>query len=419
VLVAGSDGKGVTEMVENIARQMGTDVVPNIDELYKPTLDEISRQRFVSALRKHVLVDKASEMKESFETIVKPAMRKSDKEFPKDGLEVRNAMLTNNIFRVFSALRVNAQQMTWASVMDGVERALPQMTDLAREMASHNPAGGSVKTDCRFHVPEYVAGIDQHHIPGSFSAELGADDVAIGAIAAFGTKVFSGALPHRKGNPGAVATTVANFLKIAYPEFKPRRVLDLGTGTGKNLAPYLDVYPDIEGYGIDVAGPGLRYGHAQFEALGKPLFLSQQNAKNTGFPDGFFDLIVSSFFFHEVPVAITKQILKENYRLLAPGGRLAHMELPPNCEVDPYYAFHLDWDGYYNGEPDYTDYRAQVPRQLCADAGFPVKSCWHKFVPNWSTCQLDQFEKVVNGEMPAPEHGNGASWFIFGSEKPA
>jgi hypothetical protein len=89
VLVAGSDGKGVMEMVESIARKMGTDAVPNIDELYKPTLDEISRQRFVSALRKHVLVDKASEMKESFETIVKPAMRKSDKEFPKDGPHVK------------------------------------------------------------------------------------------------------------------------------------------------------------------------------------------------------------------------------------------------------------------------------------------------------------------------------------------
>jgi len=406
-------------VVEAIARKSDTDATRNIDELYEPTVDEISRQRFVSALRKHVLVDKAAEMQESFETVVKPAMLERNQEFPKDAVEVRNAMLTNNAFRVFSALRVNAQQMTWASVMDGVERVLPQMTDLAREMAARNPAGGSVKTDSRFHVPEYVAGIDQHHVPGSFSAELGPDDVAIGAICAFGTKVFSGALPHRKDNPGAVAETVANFLKIQYPQFKPRRVLDLGTGTGKNLAPYLDAYPGIECYGIDVAGPGLRYGHAQFEARGKPLFLSQQHARKTDFPDGFFDLIVSSFFFHEVPVSITKQILKENYRLLAPGGRLAHMELPPNCEVDPYYGFYLDWDGYYNHEPDYTDYRSQVPKQLCADAGFPVKSCWHKFIPNWSTCPPDQFEKIIKGDMPALAHGNGATWFIFGAEKPA
>lgn len=406
-------------MAGNTARKADADGVRNIDDLYQPTTDEIARQRFVSALRRHVLVDKASRMKESFETMVAPAMRKHSKNFPADGVEVRNAMLTNNAFRVFSALRVNAQQMTWASVMDGVERALPQMTDLAREMASRNPAGGSVKTDHRFHVPEYVSDIDQHHVPGSFSAEFGEGDVAIGAICAFGTKVFSGALPHRKDNPGTVAQTVANYLKLAHPQFKPRRILDIGTGTGKNLAPYLDVYPDIECYGIDVAGPGLRYGHAQFEARGKPLFLSQQNAQETDFPDGFFDLIVSSFFFHEIPVAVTKQILKENYRLLAPGGRLAHMELPPNCEVDPYYAFYLDWDGYYNGEPDYTDYRSQVPRQLCADAGFPEESCWHKFIPNWSTCTPDQFERFVKGEVPAPEHGNGASWFIFGAQKPA
>ena len=139
-------------------------------------------------------------------------------------------------------------------------------------------------------------------------------------------------------------------------------MLDCGTGTGKNLAPYLDTYPGIECYGMDVSAPGLRYGHAQWEAQGKALHLSQQNAEQTDFPDGYFDLIVSSFFFHEIPVASTKRILQENYRLLAPGGRIAHMELPPNCEVDPYYAFYLDWDGYNNNEPDYVEYRSQVPK---------------------------------------------------------
>ena len=357
-------------------------------------------------------------MKESYESVVKPTMLEHNTEFPKDPVEIRQAMLSDNRFRVFSALRTNAQQMTWASVMDGVERVLPQMTELARELAESNPAGGSLRIDPDFHVPEYVSGTDQHHVPGSFCAELGPDDVATGAVCAFGTKVFSGALPDRKDNPGAVAQTVANFLKIAHPDFKPKRVLDLGTGTGKNLAPYLDAYPGIECYGIDVSAPGLRYGHAQYEAQGKPLFLSQQDAEHTDFPDGYFDLIVSSFFFHEIPVSSTKQILKENYRLLAPGGRLAHMELPPNCEVDTYYAFYLDWDGYYNREPDYTDYRSQVPKDLCAEAGFPAESCWHKFVPNWSTCPPDQFEKVVRGEVPPPAHGNGASWFIFGGQKP-
>jgi hypothetical protein len=41
--------------------------IPDIDALYRPTHDEVGRQRFVSALRKHVLVDKAAEMKSAYE----------------------------------------------------------------------------------------------------------------------------------------------------------------------------------------------------------------------------------------------------------------------------------------------------------------------------------------------------------------
>ena len=389
----------------------------DIDSLYRPTHDEIARQRFVSMLRKHTLVDKAAEMKASYEREAKPAYARKHAHTPKDHSEIRKAMLNDMTFKIFSTLRLNAQELSWLSVMDGVERALPEMIEVAREAARLNPAGGSVRTDPTFKPPAYVADIDVHHIPGSFTAELTADDVAIGAVANFGTKVFAGGLAHRKDNPGDVAQSVAHYLKYKHPDFKPRRILDCGTTGGKNLAPYLDVFPDAECYGIDVAAPALRYGHAQYELRGKALNLSQQNAEATTFPDGYFDLIVSSFFFHELPVASTKKILRENFRLLSKSGRLAHMELPPNCEVDPYYSFYLDWDGYYNYEPDYVDYRSQVPKKLCAQAGFDSKTCSHIFIPNWRTFGDDQFKRFVKGEIPAPAHGNGASWFVFEAVK--
>jgi SAM-dependent methyltransferase len=389
----------------------------DIDTLYKPTHDELARQRFVSAVRKHVLVDKAAEMQASYEGNAKPAFARNKGRAPKDHLEIRQAMLDDMTFKVFSSLRLNAQELSWTSVMDGVERCLPEMIDVAREAARLNPAGGSVKTDPNFTPPAYVADVDVHHIPGSFTAEVAKDDVAVGAVAHFGTKVFAGALPHRKDNPGDVGQSVAHYLKYKYPDFKPRRILDCGTTGGKNLAPYRDVFPDAECYGIDVAPSALRYGHAQWEFRGKPLHLSQQNAEATSFPDGYFDLVVSCFFFHEVPVASTKKILRENYRLLSKGGRLAHMELPPNCEVDPYYAFFLDWDNYYNYEPDYADYRSQVPKKLCAAAGFDPKVCTHNFIPNWRSFGDDKFKAFVRGEASPPTHGNGASWFIFEAVK--
>ena len=126
--------------------------------------------------------------------------------------------------------------------------------------------------------------------------------------------------------------------------FKPRRILDIGTASGKNLLPYADLFPDAELYGIDVGAPLLRYGHAKAEAVGIPVHYSQQNAESTTFPDGHFDLIVSSFFFHEVPVKSTKKILAECHRMLAAGGLMAHMELPPRKNCEAYLNFYWDWE---------------------------------------------------------------------------
>jgi SAM-dependent methyltransferase len=389
----------------------------DIETLYRPTHDEVARQRLVSALRKHVLVDKGEEMRAAYQGRAAADYATRHGHPPRDHWDIREAMRPTMAYRVYSALRVNAQEMTWSSVADAVERRLPEMIEIARDAARLNPAGGSLRIDPAFKPPGYVADLDVHHIPGSFTAELTRDDVAIGAVAAHGTRVFSGGLPHRKDNPGAVAESVAHYLKLAYPDFAPRRILDCGTGIGKNLAPYRDVYPDAECYGIDVAAPGLRYGHALFEHQGIPLHLSQQNAERTDFPDGFFDLIVSSFFFHEMPVAATRRILRENYRLLAPRGRLAHMELPPNVAVDAYTAFVLDWDNDNNYEPDYADYRSQVPTDLCAEAGFAPATCWQRFIPNWRTFGADRFARFVKGACPPPPYGHGGAWFIFGAER--
>ena len=403
-------------MPDGALQAKSADKLADIEALYRPTHDEFARQRLVSALRKHVLIDKAVEMRASYDASAKGAYTKAHGHAPRDHWDIKDAMRPDMTYRVYSALRLNAQEMTWQSVSDAVERELPAMIEVAADAARLNPAGGSVKIDPQFKPPGYVADIDIHHIPGSFTAELTPNDVAIGAVAAHGTRVFSGGLPHRKDNPGAVAETVAHYLKLAYPDFKPRRILDCGTCTGKNLAPYRDVYPDAECYGIDVGASGLRYGHAVFESKGIPLHLSQQNAELTDFPDGFFDLIASSFFFHEVPVASTKTILKEHYRLLAPGGRLAHQELPPNVEVDSYSAFVIDWDNDNNYEPDYADYRSQVPKALCAEAGFTAKKCWQRFIPNWRTFGVEPFARFVAGDLAAPPYGNG-SWFIFGAQK--
>ncbi len=385
--------------------------LPNIEELVRSTHDERARQGFVSMLRKHAIIDLRRAMKDDFDQRVEPALENQGRK-PADWRAIEAAMESEPLYRLYSTLRYNAQEMCYLSVQPAVERALPAMIDLAREAAKSNPAGGSLRLDPALEVPRYVAALDVHLAPGWVHAEHTADDVAQGAVVAFGGKVFTGQHPYRK-RAGVVGESIAAWLQAKFPEFAPRRVLDMGTTNGKNLLPYLAAFPGIEAHGIDVGAPVLRYAHALAEHEGVAAHFSQQNAEHTDFPDGHFDLIVSSFFLHEVPLKATRKILAECHRLLSPGGIMVHMELPNEAAVGAYENFFWNWDTHNNNEPNYTAFRAQDPGALCAGAGFEPSQCFAHLIPDYASSGPEKLAQFVRGERPAPPHGSGG-WFVFG-----
>ncbi len=392
--------------------------IPSIDGIPTATHDEEARQMYVSHLRKLVMADLPADMRKVYDTVVEPVERSKTGQAPKDARAVRKAMQPVTFYRMWSSLRYNAQEMTWHSVEDEVERALPDLIAVANQAAEQSPAGGSLRLNPDLEIPKAVSALDIHLMPGCFHTEFVDKDVSVGAIYAHGTKVFSGALRMaRNPGKGGVADSIGHYLKLKYPNFKPKRILDLGCTIGSNLLPYRHAFSDAELYGIDVGAPVLRYGHARAEAQGIPVHYSQQNAETTDFEDGFFDLIVSSFFFHEIAVPSTKKILKETYRLLAAGGVTIHMELPPSSEVDPYYNFFLDWDAYHNHEPHYAAFRQQDPTALLTEAGFAPKTCGLVRIPDRGGVSDKEFEAFARGEAEAPQHKNFSSYYLFGASK--
>jgi SAM-dependent methyltransferase len=388
--------------------------VRDIEDAFRPTHDEVARQGLVSALRKHAIVDMKAALQADYETRVQPRLADEGR-IPKDWREIETAMETEPSYRFYSTIRYHAQEMCYQSVLDPIERGLPEMIEIAREAAAVNPAEGSLRTDPQFKVPPYVSALDVHLAPGCFHTEHTVDDVAQGAIVFLGGKVFGGANPIRR-REGAVGESISHWLKLRYPDFQPRRVLDMGTTSGRNLFPYAQTYPGLELHGIDVGAPPLRFGFAQASHAGQGVHFSQQNAEATDYPDGHFDLIVSSFFFHEVPLKATRRILKECYRLLAPGGIIAHMELPPEQMVSDYENFFWNWDTANNNEPSYTVFRAQDPIALCAEAGFERDACFATIIPNYASFGEEKLREFVAGRFPPLTHGGGG-WFVFGGRK--
>ena len=272
---------------------------------------------------------------------VEPAVVKRMGRKPQDGPEVHRAIKSNEYFKFYSSMRVTAQDMVWQSVLPVLEKQSPALQKKAAELTKSRQLGSLQLTE-NFPIPRSVSAIDVHLMPGNYHQEFGADDLAAGALYDNGLAVFSFGLMGQ--NLDDIGQSIAGFIRLKYPDFHPKRILDMGCTIGHNTGAWKDQFPDAEVHGIDVAAPCLRYGHARAQAQNRSIHFHQMNAGHMDFPDGSFDVIFSSMFLHEVPRKDISRIFAEAHRLLRPGGLMLHMELPPNSQLSPYESFYLDWD---------------------------------------------------------------------------
>ena len=374
------------------------------------TRDSMARQDFVSSLRGFVLNDMASEMKARFETDVAPKLARPDED------SVRKAMAENLYFQFYSATRVNAQEMVWRAVTPGVEADLAGLDRRIEEVSG--VAGGSLTLDDTLPMPSNVTAVDVHLMPGGY---VHTDSAAAGAVYDNGLAVFSAGFMGKDLDD--IGMSMAFWVKHKHPQFQPRAILDCGCTVGHNTAPWKRAYPDAKVVGIDVSASALKYAHGRAESLGLAVDYLQMDATRLDYPDASFDVVFSSMFLHELSSKQLRAYLAEAHRVLAPGGLLLTMELPPNNILEPYEQFYLDWDCYHNNEPFYRAYRDQDPSSLLQGAGFAADDVFDFTVPQYTTMTDAAFGEAVNhppeigsdtGRLSATVH-----WFGFGGWKRA
>jgi ubiquinone/menaquinone biosynthesis C-methylase UbiE len=385
----------------------------------RKTRDDKARMNFVSGLRSYVLNDMANGMRAVYEGEVEPRFRQRMGRLPKSGPEVHATLKSNEYFKFYSSLRVTAQDAVWQSVAPALERQREELAAKAQQVADRAPLG-SLKLNPDLEVPRYVKAIDVHLMPGNYDTEYGPDDLSAGALYDNGLTVFSFGLMGQ--NLDDLGQSIARGIRAKYPEFAPRRILDLGCTIGHNTGAWKDTYPEAEVHGIDVAAPCLRYGLARARAQGRAIHFAQMNAESLEFPDASFDVVFSSMFLHEVPRKGIEKVFSEAYRVLKPGGLMLHMELPPNSQLSPYESFYLDWDSSYNNEPFYKPFRDQRPDVLCQRAGFDPAKYVQFVMPSigwYGEAALEQAlarPHEVNSEKTG-RLADGVRWYCFGSWK--
>lgn len=103
---------------------------------------------------------------------------------------------------------------------------------------------------------------------------------------------------------------------------RPRRILDLGCGTGSTTLLLKQAFPQAEVVGIDLSPYMLVVADDKAKAAGLSVQFRQANAEQTGFSDASFDLVTASLLFHETPSEVACNILRECFRLLTVGGEV-------------------------------------------------------------------------------------------------
>ncbi|MBE9137567.1 class I SAM-dependent methyltransferase [Nodosilinea sp. LEGE 07088] len=103
---------------------------------------------------------------------------------------------------------------------------------------------------------------------------------------------------------------------------EPRRILDLGCGTGTTTRMLKRRFANAEVIGLDLSPQMLAMADYKARAADVAVTFRHGNAMATGLPAASFDVVCATLLFHETPPAVAKTILAEALRLLTPGGQV-------------------------------------------------------------------------------------------------
>ncbi len=167
---------------------------------------------------------------------------------------------------------------------------------------------------------------------------------------------------------------------------QPRRILDLGCGTGSTTLLLKKAFPQAEVIGLDLSPYMLLVAADRAAEAHLEIQVKHGNAEQTGFPDASFDLVTASLLFHETPPLVACNILQEAFRLLKPGGEV--LILDGNQAT----LRQTEWLTQIFEEPYIQDYAAGDLNQWMSTAGFGEVS----------THEVWWVNQVTRGVKPLP-----------------
>jgi SAM-dependent methyltransferase len=374
------------------------------------THDDVARINFLAQLNRHLATQVAPFVKMAWEARAEPAARAKAGRPAKDRHEVRKALLGDPMFASWSALRRMTMEQRQQA---GRWIALREAETLAARAEALTEGDPRLNLDPALSIPRYVSAVDHHCMAGSYHTELFPGDVSPGANYDVGMFITTGGLLGRWSDGGGRA--IVDWVRLHKPDWRPKRILDIGATLGHNVLPIAAAFPDAEVIALDVGAPMLRYGLARAKALGleNVRFVQADASSLPDFEDASFDWIQTTMFLHELSLTSMNAIFRESHRLLKPGGVVLHVEQPQYTPDMPLYEQAMrDWDAFYNNEPFWSTLHEIDLDARFVDAGFERAKLIHDKV---SADARDIFPAAVDDAVE--DFGRKAAWRLVGAER--
>ena len=325
-----------------------------------PRLDLESHQDFLVGFRSWTQSDLRKAAHERFNALFDVEGIDPEEDVPID--EILEIVGADPVVMMSIRAWLSCQQLTWSTVQNEFHGNADAYLD---EMEAADRIGpGTLELNPEMQIPEYTKH-EIHIQPGGYVG-----DPFAGHINHYGVNAFYAGRNYQDEVQTAIAA------KIIPPEDgRVRRILDMGSGTGRLTFAMKERFPDAEVWGIDVGGPMVRYAHLRGVDLGLDCHFAQRLAEDNKFPDNHFDLVVSYIMFHEVNDEALEQIVAETYRVLRPGGVFFPIDFRTGKQAPKstaYRTFAWWWDHHYNNEVWRPDFLAQDFGDRIARVGFDV-----------------------------------------------
>jgi len=190
-------------------------------------------------------------------------------------------------------------------------------------------------------------------------------------------------------------------------------LLEVACGTGRLHTFIKDNWPNMKTVASDLSPFYLqraRENMEYFEDFTKrvtgrditPTDFVQAAAEDLPFEDGMFDIVTCTYLFHEVPFPVRKQIAREMFRVMAPGGVCVITDSFQRGDIPERDHVGRRFPANYH-EPYYTSYFENTDMvKLFQEAGFVMRR--H---------QVAHLSKVLTFEKPDPENKRIAPYAVW------